>query len=161
MKWLIALLAVITPLGQLAGQTFKETVSWMHNASEYNATLDKDGELNSTEVSRDNTCHKFVIVQKHSGKSNRVWVVTLDLKAIDPKQVYADPVDDKPWSRVWINTANDESRIHTLLTVDGQKNDERDTAGVGLDFGEHTFAARFAKALRHAVVLCGGKPSVF
>jgi hypothetical protein len=69
MKRLIALLAVITPLGQLTGQTFEETVSWMHNASKYNYTA-KDGEMDATEVPANNTCHNFVIVQKHDGKHN-------------------------------------------------------------------------------------------
>jgi hypothetical protein len=88
-------------------------------------------------------------------------VVTLDLKAINPKQVYEVPVEGKPWSYVSVNTANDEPRIHTLSTVDGQKRDESNTAGIELYFGESSFAPRFAKALRHAVVLCGGKPSIF
>jgi len=35
------------------------------------------------------------------------------------------------------------------------------TAGAGLDFREHSFATRFAKAFRHAATLCGGKPSIF
>jgi hypothetical protein len=161
LKRLIALLAVMTPFGQSAGQTFKGTVSWMHHASEYNYTVGKDGESGFTEVPITNTCHNFVIVQKHSGKHSIVSVLTLDLEMIEPKQVYFEPVKGKPWSYVSIGTTNDEPHIHSVTTVDGQQRSDTNTAGAMLYFGGNSFAQRFAKALRHAVVLCGGKPSFF
>jgi hypothetical protein len=35
----------------------------------------------------------------------------LDLRTIDPTQVYAELVEGRPWSYVWIGTTNDEETI--------------------------------------------------
>ena len=112
----------------------------------------RPNELDSTEVPLANTCKEFVIIQKHAGKHDSTFKITMDLKSIEPMRVRFTPVEGKPWAYVDIGTTNDEETIQTP---------DRKTAGVALRFDEPDFAKRFAKALRHAVELCGGKPSTF
>jgi hypothetical protein len=76
----------------------------------------------------------------------------MDLSAIEPSKVQGHAVEGKPWSYVDIGTTNDEDAIHTP---------DRNTSGVSLYFNGTDYAPRFAKALRHAVALCGGKASTF
>jgi hypothetical protein len=155
----LALFVVILTASLAQGQTFKETLRWMHNASEYNSSYDstKNG-LDATEVPLANTCTTFVIIQKHTGDYGHTFKVVLDLRTIDPTKVYAELVEGKPWSYVWIGTTNDEE---TIQAEDLTSQTDRKTTGTALNFGGKDFAPRFAKALKHAVTLCGGKPSAF
>ena len=143
-------------------QSFKETLGWMHQSSEYHAFVDAtDNALESTQVPLTNTCTNFVIIQERSAARQPPYTykILLNLRAVDPDTVHATVVKDKSWAYIDIGTTNDEEAIQISSTpvppmVTG-------TAGVSVKFEDTSFAGRFAKALRHAVILCGGKPSTF
>jgi hypothetical protein len=154
------LLAFVAFATTTQAQTFKETLRWMHNTASYEGGGYHGGDktiMDETEVPLSNTCSNFVIIQTihyrtAEPRPDHVWKITMNLSAIEPNSVKSHAVEGKPWSYVDIGTTNDEDAIHT---PDGN------TSGVGLYFNGTSYAPRFAKALRHAVVLCGGKASSF
>jgi len=142
-------------------QSFKETLGWMHQSSEYHAFFDAtDNALESTQVPLTNTCTNFVIIQERSAARQPPYTykILLNLKAVDPNTVYATAVKDKSWAYIDIGTTNDEEAIQ-ISSTPATPMVTTGTAGVSVKFEDTSFAGRFAKALRHAVVLCGGKPS--
>lgn len=104
-------------------------------------------------------------------------VLVFSLKDIDPSRVMALPeafvtfyaADDKPAIRKQQSTWNADDYFHTseenLISCAGpgkectKKEDALVKSDLAVDSLE--FAQRFAKAFRHAVELCGGKPSTF
>jgi hypothetical protein len=178
MKWLreyaflVALLALRVALlvgfflaafgAPAQAQSFEETLRWMHNTAAYEGGGYHAGDktvMDETEVPLSNTCHNFVIIQTthYLAKEHRpdnAWKITMDLSTIEPSSVRTTLVKGKPWSYVDVSTTNDEDTIHT-------SDRDTSTSGVSLFFNGTSYALRFAKALRHAVVLCGGKSSAF
>jgi hypothetical protein len=161
MKQFLTTLLVLIAFGAPArAQSFKETLRWMHNTAAYEGGGYHAGDktmMDETEVPLSNTCHNFVIIQTahylgQERKPDHVWKISMDLSTIEPSEVRGHAVEGKPWSYVDIGTTNSEDMIHTP---------DRDTSGVSLFFNGTSYAPRFAKALRHAVVLCGGKASAF
>ncbi len=116
-----------------------------------------------------------------------VDVYRFHLKDIDPASITAAK-EDMTLARVWVAgtvqfvTADDKPAIHFQTTQwkvadyhhtskdnfdfcigpdkSCEKKDELHT-GVQIGVDSLEFAQRFAKAFRHAVELCGGKPSIF
>jgi hypothetical protein len=169
MKRWAATTVVVLVLGGLAvgqsGPTFKDTLRWLHNASEYHSTWVKvtggGSRLDSIEVPLENTCSHFVIIARTQTQSLLQGTNTMDLRAIDPTQISVEMVKGKSSSYLWVNTTNDEAAIRQTTMIDDVEKNTSDTAGIGLFFGDRDFSQRFAKAFRHAVELCGGKPSAF
>ena len=152
-----ALSVVILAASFAQGQSFKETLRWMHNASEYNVSSDPTkGDFDWVEVPLTNTCTNFVITLEHDGETKHTFKAVLNLRTIDPNTIRALGLEEDLWTSVYIGTTDDQSAIQTENTTSiGRK-----TKGVSFPF-DASFAPRFVKALRHAVILCGGKPSKF
>lgn len=147
--------------------TFKTTVQWMHNTAEYETgSITPDGFFNAMEIPLTNTCQNFVIIQSQDstglqGGHKIVSTTRLNLQSVDPTNIYAKQVTGKPWSYLWIGTTDDTSTIQSTTSVDGNNRPTAKTSGVDFRFDDPDYASRFTKALKHAVLLCGGKPSVF
>jgi hypothetical protein len=160
MKQFVILLALVAFAAPAQAQSFKETMRWMHNTAGYEGGGYHGGDktiMDETEVPLSNTCQNFVIIQTlhyftPGPRPDHIWKITMDLSKIEPSKVRGQAVEGKPWSYVDIETTNDEDAIHTP---------DRDTSGVSLFFNGTSYARRFAKAFRHAAVLCGGKASSF
>ena len=86
------------------------------------------------------------------------------MKSLDPNSV--NIVKDKPFEiAVFAETTNSAKLVaETYSPADGKKS-ILDTLSmqtwIELVFADKDYANRFAKALGHAIHLCGGKPSAF
>ena len=85
------------------------------------------------------------------------------MKNLDPNSVKL--VKDRPFEiAVLAETTNNEKLITQTFTPSKESSLRTSTytqAFVELVFSSQEYANRFAKALRHAIRLCGGKPSAF
>ncbi len=88
--------------------------------------------------------------------TNIIFSKGLGLRA-DDKGLYELP------SLITIRTRNDEKRITTELPWQSKADSKPDDTYImfGLDSIDSDYVVRFAKAFKHAVETCGGKPSLF
>jgi len=96
---------------------------------------------------------------------------TFSLSDIDPKSVHIDDsaYEDLRGRVVVLSTTDDKKAIHCQTINRNPGKDYGKDAGCvpalddteQLRFATAEYAERFAKALKHAVGLCGGKPSAF
>ena len=83
------------------------------------------------------------------------------LKDLDPNSVA--PVKDNPFENAVVaETTKSEKKVAESFAPPSGKAEERNKhTRVELVFDSADNARRFAKAFKHAIQLCGGKPSVF
>ena len=83
---------------------------------------------------------------------------------IDPTNITFSkgPRSDVP-SFITIHTRNDEKKITTRLFWESEADSKPDDTFLifSLDSIDNDYVVRFAKAFKHAVEACGGKPSLF
>jgi S1-C subfamily serine protease len=143
--------------------TVNATLNWLSNSSETYGFFNPSNSLGYLYSERfaiqstscDMQVNWTVISQlsgdKHVNTTESTSLV--NLHDLDPTTVEEYRTAEKFYN-IMIHTTNDEHRI----TFDGKpSNDSR------LEFSveDEDYAIRFAKAFKHAVILCGGKPSTF
>jgi hypothetical protein len=161
--------------------SLKETLEWMHNFAvdngrQYVGQRNTDNgscELGTPDCGQRNDVTTF----DGQGCSATVkWSVTLNykdvgthtyrfsLKDLDPKSVVW--VKDMPFENAVIaDTANSVKNVNVVFTppegVTWDKSLDEPQTFVALVFDNGDHAKRFVKAFKHAIQLCGGKPSPF
>ena len=155
----------------------KDTLLWMHNFVADNGSQfvgQRNPDNGSCELGTPN-CeqrHDVSTFDSQGCSATVKWLVTLNykdigahtyqfsLKDLDPKSVAV--VKDKPFQNaVLVETTNSEKKVTESFIMPGSKTEESKHTWVELVFDSEDSAKRFAKALKHAVQLCGGKPSAF
>ena len=155
---IIAVLLVFVPAVRAQKTpTLAETISWMHNfADNRGAGANFSG----------NGCSGVVTWYKSASKTadNVQLTLSFSFKDLDPNSVHSvhsiisPPADRNMW-RATATTTNNEKKVDVFNY--GTKQHEQDDVIEGIPFYSSEDATRFAKALRRAVTLCGGKSSPF
>ncbi len=161
--------------------SLRDTLEWMHNFVADNGRQysgQKDPENGPCELSTPN-CEQRRDVSTFESQgcaATITWSVTLNfkvvgthtyrfsLKDLDPKSVAW--VKDMPFENaVTAATANNAKKVNVTFTPpagatwDQSLNEPQTFVALVFDNGDH--AQRFVKAFKHAIRLCGGKPSQF
>ena len=145
-----------------------ETLNWMRDSLD---TIGKDGggivgyagSVTSTTLIDYSGCKVHFrnteqrLDPKNPGRLDTVYSndMVFNLGDIDPDTILTEPANDH------------EQGAHSIFSVHTQNNEKRITTshldpGDGFGFVLHAnYAPRFAKAFKHAVILCGGKASRF
>ena len=173
-------LMVIVSVAAYAQQpaSLEDTLVWMHNF-----VADNGGQFTGQRNTDKGACklgtpnceprHDVTTFDSHSCLATIRWSVALNykdagthtyhfsLKDLDPNSVAS--VKDNPFENaVVVETTNSEKRITESFTLPSGKAEERNKhTRVELVFDKGDNARRFVKAFKHAIQLCGGKPSVF
>jgi hypothetical protein len=177
----LLLLVALTQQPKTAQPNLKETLTWMHNFAADNAnqivgqssTDNQRCELGTPNCQdrRDETTF-----DGESCDATIKWTITFDyqnhgtytyrvsLKNLDPNSVTI--VKDLPFEiAVHSETTNSAKLVAQTFSPPMGKQSILDTPStqtwVELVFADKDHANRFAKALRRAIHLCGGKPSAF
>jgi hypothetical protein len=155
---IIAVLLVFVPAVRAQkSPTLAETVSWMHNFAD-----DRGSGANFS----GSGCSGVVTWYKTSSKTpdNVQFTFSFSFKDLDPNSVHSvhtiisPPADRNMW-RATATTTNNEKKVDVFNYITQQH--EQDDVIEGIPFYSGEDAIRFAKALRRAVTLCGGKSSTF
>jgi hypothetical protein len=139
---------------EVSGPTLKETTDWMqqslvaHNGHRLDNTLGKDVKIVSTLTA--NGCNLDYVVTNYE-------TVHYDLRDIDPTTIKTKKIGQATW--VVFDTRNFNRSVRYTHASDPALDYAVESGGFALDTDEH--ALSFLKALQHATVLCGGKPSTF
>jgi hypothetical protein len=117
--------------------------------------------------------HDVTTFDSHGCRATITWSAALNykdlgthtyhfsLKDLDPNSVAS--VKDNPFEHaVVVETTNREKKVTESLTLPPGKTEERNKhTWVELVFDNGDNSRRFAEAFKHAIQLCGGKPSLF
>lgn len=160
--------------------SLKETLTWMHNFAADNASqvIGQSTENNQDCKLGTSNCqqrHDETTFDSQGCDATIKWSITFDykdhgtythkvsLKNLDPNSVKI--VKDRPFEiAVLAETINNEKLITQSFAPPKESTLGTSTqtqAFVELVFSSQEYANRFAKALRLAIRLCGGKPSAF
>jgi len=85
------------------------------------------------------------------------WASHVNLSEVDPNSVRIEMIGRAPWV---VFKGRNSQHVTTYIDPTGKlPTYDSETGGFSLDSKE--YAESFLKALKHAVMLCGGKPSTF
>ena len=158
---LVTVLSVISCGAQTKDPSLKDTLEWMHSAFPDSQSLTatmagQTRELNSSDCT-------VTITDRWKDKETKKMAkrdTVIDLSLIDPDSIkaYVDNVipGDKDQGDVVLVTTDDKKNIVEKSTGKPYYTEREFISFIGIEYAE-----RFAKALKHAVALCGGKPSTF
>ena len=179
----LLLLAVLNQQAKTAQPTLKETLTWMHNFADDNAsqTVGQSSTGNQRCELGTPNCqnrHDETTFDSQGCDATVRWSISLDykdlgtythrvsLKNLDPNSVSV--IKDRPFDiAVMVETTNSERLVAEEFFPPKDKQttsvprEPKTQTFVELVFPDQDYANRFAKALRHAIHLCGGKPSAF
>jgi hypothetical protein len=185
------LVALICAQGQTKPASLRETLQWMKDTAPshigYLSTEIENGTWRlHWEYGNPSQCDIKATVTSHevAREDGSVYeddtVFIFNLNDIDPKSVSVTHVPGVlgPETGIMFETKNELPNIacKTVIKTKGEdygktmrEADGKDRCNwgmasssyVGFDFQSISYAKRFARALRHAVELCGGKPSPF
>jgi len=137
----------------IAGEpSLQETQAWMHSFA---------ADRGSGAAFEGNGC-SATITWLDNG--SRYYTFSFSFDDLDPNSTRAvQTVASPPALRnMWRATAVTTNNLKKVDVYNYQtKQSVRDSVIDGIPFSSNEDADRFAKALRHATVLCGGKPSAF
>jgi hypothetical protein len=164
--FLLLLLAVWPCLAQTQDKgnpSLKDTLRWMQTSSASQGHTFQAGEDRSTQLTKFSGCQVTIVyTTTKDWKETYHQEITFNLSDIDSDtglfEDYKNVSDG--FEGIGIFTAitrNDEERVHYKISTTGQ---EFDGSSVIFDF-RSAYGHKFSKAFRHAVNLCGGKPSLF
>jgi hypothetical protein len=153
--------------------TLKATADWLHDFVEAEAVVFSPGGIwvDRYHVSLTG-CHVVVVQDitdmsctKPNSKCSSHYSVTnilkreFDLKDIDPDRIEIEPFDN----RVNLTTRNERPLVNKFVKYHEEFVKGFPEHDAYIEFGRHNSesAQRVAKALRHAVTLCGGVSSPF
>jgi len=177
---LILAIVVVTAQAQQP-VSLKETLEWMHNFAADNGRQyagQRNTDNGRCELGTPN-CeerHDVTTFDSQGCSATIMWTITLNykdagtytyrfsLKDLDPKSVAW--VKDMPFENaVDAETVNSAKKVNVVFTppagATGDKFSNEPQTGVALVFDNGDHAKRFVKAFKHAIQLCGGKPSAF
>jgi hypothetical protein len=153
--------------------TLEATLTWMHDFTVARDPIFGHGNYIASTMTRDqwifdsHGCSSSITDKLDSwdsaGKDHTVFheilVSKFLLQGLDPESIeITDGFPALPKVHgVFVSTNNDTKSVDSFSN--GKANIK--TNRVEIDFTSRSDADRFAKAFRHAIVLCGGKPSVF
>jgi hypothetical protein len=165
---IIAEAPIGSPLRKPSAKTGPEilkTLHWIQNTLSDGGGLTLHGEKRREEILLPdvNGCQvTFVYSIKENWRTTSEIRYQANLGDLDPASLtVADGLHDAigPVSHVAMVTTDNVPAVHQTLAMDWQP---VDAASAHLDFDLGSpYAARFAKALRQAITLCGGRPSSF
>ena len=177
-KMLVLMVMVSATVYAQQPSSLEDTLVWMDNF-----VADHGSQLTGQRNTDKGACklgtpnceprHDVTILDSHGCLATIKWSVAVNykdfgthtyhfsLKDLDPNSVAS--VKDNPFENaVAVETTNSEKKVTESLTLPGGKAEERNKhTRVELVFDNGDNARRFAKALKHAIQLCGGKPSAF
>jgi hypothetical protein len=135
--------------------TLAETLQWLSGASEENST---DGNTHTTFKSKDRDSCTVTIRETRLKAGPDFWIrISFSLADIDPADIHVENRLLPGQSSVTFHTTNFRK---TIMQTQNGSSQEFPTSYY-IVFTNDWFAPRFAKALKRAVGLCGGKPSSF
>jgi hypothetical protein len=171
-------LMVIVSVNAYAQQPagLEDTLVWMHNFAADNGsqfTGERNTDKGACKLGTAN-CeprHDVTTFDSHGCLATITWSVALNykdvgmhtyhfsLKDLDPNSVAS--VKDNPFENaVAVETTNTEKRVTESFALPSGKVEQRDKhTRVELVFDKGENARRFVNAFKHAIQLCGGKPS--
>jgi hypothetical protein len=166
----LAMIVVIATCGMAAAQnspSLKSTTDWMQafaadNSMWHIKDLTGDSVYSSTVTF--NGCQ--VKQSLHRIGTSDPTPATYSLSDIDPKSIkaYSDKGEAEPVPHVSFETTNSQRKIslqgHVCAKGMTEVVDYCATSWQ-INFGQFDAAVRFAKAMHHAVTLCGGRVSTF
>jgi len=133
--------------------TLQETQAWMHSfAADRGAGSTYEG----------SGCSGAVTWLETDG--SLYYTFSFSLKDLDPQSARSvqTVVSPPALANIWRATAVTTNNLKKVAVYNHQTNQHtQDSVIEGINFRTNEDADRFAKALRHAIVLCGGKPSPF
>jgi hypothetical protein len=159
----------------IASVSLKDTLEWMHNFSADHATQltgHGGGGDGICKIGTPNCVERFdsTTFGSQGCSATLTWLITLDghewnkdiyqfsLKDLDPESV----TFGKSWPfllAVHAETTNNEKKVYQV--INGRVPTDGAQTFIEVVFNYPDDGKRFAKALKHAIKLCGGKPSVF
>lgn len=156
--------------------SLEDTLVWMHNfvadkGSQFTGERDTDRGACKLGTPNCEPRHDITTFDSHGCLATITWSVALNykdvgthtyhfsLKDLDPHSVAS--VKDNPFENaVVVETANSEKKITESFTLPSGKGEQRDKhTRVELVFDKGDNARRFVNAFKHAIQLCGGRPS--
>ena len=149
----------------------QQTTDWLHDFVEANGFIDFHFVLHEEEKSTDNSyltfngCHgiiRTIFKSETNPSDNATNTIGFNLGDIDPDTV--DSLCSGEWTCSEDFKTTNFKKLITVTRIDSKYPDgvtiQSDWSQL-LTLSGNTSGPRFAKALRHAVVLCGGKASTF
>jgi hypothetical protein len=171
MRTLVAVLILIGSTAVCAqnSPSLKETLQWMHSAfpesrSAAESRFNETRELNFVEGKGDASPSCTITIVEHWKADDKPVTrdTIIDLSLIDPESIkwYVDDVLDKNSGELTMVATDDKKVI--IEKIESKENDKPYLSErIFISFVVPDYAARFAKAFKNAVVLCGGKRSAF
>ncbi|MGB2836137.1 MAG: trypsin-like peptidase domain-containing protein, partial [Candidatus Sulfotelmatobacter sp.] len=168
----------VTP-EQSTGPSLADTLQWMVESSadgvqyheEYSPPV--SGFLLSSFhiMTQDSSCHAFtmvstIIYQQGTKSGANRFFVKFDLGAVDPDSIHQNAsggivfsaTDNQHRISVRREMAEDVDRLNSGRLISG---DDSATGDDNFLISDDNYRSRLQKAFKHAVILCGGKPSRF
>jgi hypothetical protein len=171
MRTLVVVLILIGSTAVCAqnSPSLKETFEWMHSAfpesrSASESRLNETRELNFVDGKNGASPSCTITIVEHWKADDKPVTkdTTIDLSLIDPDSIkaYVDDVLDKNSGELTMVATDDKKII--IERIENRENDKPSLSErIFISFIVPDYAARFAKAFKNAVVLCGGKRSTF
>jgi hypothetical protein len=167
----IATFIVSAAVGQ-SGPNLQETFDWMSRAVSDWGTLHPDARFDQQFVLRGNAteCRVYIdgaIEDKLHIPKGKIYFTEdqMHLANVDPQRISITKMSDR--YDVKIESTNDEYKIWLFWWTSEKDRPNKEPAHLYtgtteyIQFRDKEHAERFARAFRHAVELCGGKPSAF
>jgi len=155
---------------QTNGPSLDDTLRWMRTTSADGVGNQTPSFYSHMKIVPDSSCHNFeiiiVTIDNDPTKPRGVLLsFKFDLGDVDPDSISEDG------DIIKFNITDNQSRVRhrRMEAVDAghfqshQLTSDRsyDSSGGFLAAGDENYRGRLAKAFKHAVILCGGKPSTF
>jgi hypothetical protein len=170
----IAVFIISLAAGAVAqnGPSLQETTTWIHDFVETHGTVPTWEDAHETDVTKFDISFMgdgcITAIDSHTtlsidGTVSKFWErYTFSLRNIDPRTVTA--FDAESYSGIRFATTNNRKNILNLYPRHGGAGDTvsaNEEYSTGFSVDSNNGGHRLAKAFRHAVELCGGKPSAF
>jgi hypothetical protein len=152
-------LVTLLLLGSAWGQSLQQTTQWIRTFASAHSRWHVEGAQfgDSTELKFSGCSVKQILYQdgKPLNGSLDASTAIYSLADLDPRSVKLYPSS----ASVGFETTNSEDKIR----ISGEKSCKYAVCVSEwvINFDEEANAVRFAKAMRHAITLCGGRPSPF
>jgi hypothetical protein len=158
---LVTVLSFIPCVAQTKDPSLKDTLEWMHNAFPESSSLTATMAGQTRELNSSNCT--VTITDRWKDKATKKLIrrdTVIDLSLIDPDSIKAYVENmipgDKDIGDLMLVTTDDKKNIVEKTGGKSYYQEREFITFIGIDYAE-----RFAKAFKHAVMLCGGKSSTF
>ena len=144
------------------GPDLEATVRWMGSFLEtHGALYDRRGAVFTNQIVG-RRCQLDLVVkyQKPSGNEARSIASKLDLADFDPRVTIDSDANQNKYE-VKLERSDAKMKTHEVTEYSNGQKIEMWTTEISLFFDSEASAQKFAKAMKHAIVLCGGKTAPF